>query len=722
LKDYLLKQVKKSRYKKQISIPIATLLSFTCCNNFILAESSIKSEKIKWDFIETKVEKKQVEFHSLNEKSKNKITSLDNPPKKTLKSKENASEGHKKQKELNIKWFVLLNDSSFEIVIPKSKFDRDIKLSNINHSGSNWHSNIDTEHNDKIENFKQNVSIPEIGIKTIIFSKDDPDQSISIHIDTIASLKLGPPKLIEDKKNIIIKFKNPINNLHLNLGNNYSPIKVVPKEIVSVKENTRADDKKFNPLKLSSKGFIKAKGPKISMIVKDSDPINLLMSISKIGSYGFIYIPSNDSEDKKNNNITISLENENYDVALNSILLASGWQGKIEGGVVLVGENVLNSSFGQEISHVYKMNHASASSAADYLASLGASIAKVKLSGAGTNNDSSYTPSQNQDKTIKSYGSAQGPLKGLIGTTDTRMETITLIGNKDLVFLATDYLNQIDVKQKQIALSVKILDVNVDNGSQFGNSFAGRVDDTYIVNDEGVMDLVFGKNLKAWETGRTTGVAALDLDIATKYDFLSWLKAKVNSSETRVLASPTIILSESKDSIDSGAKVVSVESGLTSSSIGRPFANETFLTVGSKVITNYDVTAGQNGASATCSAIFGTAGLTFGAKVHKVDSNDYVSFSLSPELSSTTGTQTIGTCGPVNLLSVRRLDTGTVRVKDKGTLILSGVLTDSEVDTIDKIPVLGDIPVLGNLFQKKSDSKKKSELIIMVTPTIINES
>ena len=53
------------------------------------------------------------------------------------------------------------------------------------------------------------------------------------------------------------------------------------------------------------------------------------------------------------------------------------------------------------------------------------------------------------------------------------------------------------------------------------------------------------------------------------------------------------------------------------------------------------------------------------------------------------------------------------------TIILGGLISESKTDGESKVPLLGDIPVFGNLFKSKSKSKKKTELVILVTPKII---
>ena len=54
---------------------------------------------------------------------------------------------------------------------------------------------------------------------------------------------------------------------------------------------------------------------------------------------------------------------------------------------------------------------------------------------------------------IDTYGASEGPLKGLSGTTDSRLQTITLIGDSRLVDVAASYLKKIDLRQRQVAWS-----------------------------------------------------------------------------------------------------------------------------------------------------------------------------------------------------------------------------------------------------------------------------
>ena len=200
-------------------------------------------------------------------------------------------------------------------------------------------------------------------------------------------------------------------------------------------------------------------------------------------------------------------------------------------------------------------------------------------------------------------------------------------------------------------------------------------------------------------------------------NFLNWLEAKITNENAKILASPTLILGENSNVLSSGA--ASVDDSLSSATIGRPFKNEGFIKVGETVITGFEQT--NNEGVVTCTATEGTAGITFGAKVDKIDDNGFVTFALSPAISSVTKSVEIAGCGIQNTLSVRKLDTGSIRVKNNDTLILTGVLQDSDTVTTTKVPILGDIPILGSLFRSNSTQKRKSELIILVTPKILKD-
>jgi len=63
-----------------------------------------------------------------------------------------------------------------------------------------------------------------------------------------------------------------------------------------------------------------------------------------------------------------------------------------------------------------------------------------------------------------------------------------------------------------------------------------------------------------------------------------------------------------------------------------------------------------------------------------------------------------------------------VLVENGGTVVIGGIYTLTERDEVNKVPLLGDVPVLGNLFKNKSRLSNKTELLIFLTPKVVNDS
>lgn len=74
---------------------------------------------------------------------------------------------------------------------------------------------------------------------------------------------------------------------------------------------------------------------------------------------------------------------------------------------------------------------------------------------------------------------------------------------------------------------------------------------------------------------------------------------------------------------------------------------------------------------------------------------------------------------PLPHLRLREVVTS-VTVWDSQTVVIGGLISDTVTKLQDKVPILGDLPLVGRLFQSQSSSKTKSNLLIFVTPTIIN--
>ena len=69
-------------------------------------------------------------------------------------------------------------------------------------------------------------------------------------------------------------------------------------------------------------------------------------------------------------------------------------------------------------------------------------------------------------------------------------------------------------------------------------------------------------------------------------------------------------------------------------------------------------------------------------------------------------------------LSTRKADTE-IELKNGQSFAISGLLDHRITDNLSKIPGIGDIPILGQLFRSKNQNHSTTELIVIVTPTIV---
>ncbi|EPC00821.1 hypothetical protein L861_13605 [Litchfieldella anticariensis FP35 = DSM 16096] len=98
--------------------------------------------------------------------------------------------------------------------------------------------------------------------------------------------------------------------------------------------------------------------------------------------------------------------------------------------------------------------------------------------------------------------------------------------------------------------------------------------------------------------------------------------------------------------------------------------------------------------------------------------NDRISLEVRPEVSSltTSGVEIAGTSVPG--LQVRRADT-LVEVGSGQTFAIAGLFQRNASNNVERVPVLGDLPVLGNLFRSRRFQRNETELVILITPYIV---
>jgi len=100
----------------------------------------------------------------------------------------------------------------------------------------------------------------------------------------------------------------------------------------------------------------------------------------------------------------------------------------------------------------------------------------------------------------------------------------------------------------------------------------------------------------------------------------------------------------------------------------------------------------------------------------KINQDGTIQMSIHPEVSSVSSTVD---AGPV--ITTREADT-TVIIKDGDTLIIAGLLSTTDDTNKSKIPFLGSIPILGAIFSSQDRDKEQKELVIFMTPRVLDVS
>jgi general secretion pathway protein D len=104
----------------------------------------------------------------------------------------------------------------------------------------------------------------------------------------------------------------------------------------------------------------------------------------------------------------------------------------------------------------------------------------------------------------------------------------------------------------------------------------------------------------------------------------------------------------------------------------------------------------------------------------RINNDGTITVFLSPQLTDITGFSTSpnGTVAPRTVAQSIQL---VARVKDGETIALAGFTSKRDSYNVRRIPILSDLPIIGQLFRSRDETKASSELIIFVTPTVVNE-
>jgi len=101
-----------------------------------------------------------------------------------------------------------------------------------------------------------------------------------------------------------------------------------------------------------------------------------------------------------------------------------------------------------------------------------------------------------------------------------------------------------------------------------------------------------------------------------------------------------------------------------------------------------------------------------------ISDDGFITMQIKPEVSS--GTEVSGALeGSIYIKKTTSEADTTVIVEDGNTIVLAGLMKETEVDEVEKVPGIGNIPLIGRLFSEKHKKKVKTEIVILLTPQIV---
>ena len=415
--------------------------------------------------------------------------------------------------------------------------------------------------------------------------------------------------------------------------------------------------------------------------------------------------------------VSLDIENESVQEVFNQVLRVSGLEANRVGRSIYVGPSLPVSA--QSIaSRTLRLNQVNALVATNFLVALGAESAVSRerlvtiVTAVPVSEGAPVADPETQTTTVEQieiqrvdYEDSQSILRGLQVIADERTNSVTLVGRSDLVAIATEQLTHIDVRRRQVAVNVRVIDIDLNALDAFGTSFSFRTGNFGFTSTGGLGVMNIGAGIPSIPLPPTPPNATpiLPRPISppggngTSNSFLFQLLATVQNGNGKIITDPTLIVQEGQT-----ANVKLTQDVVTN-------ITTTIETTPSGNLTTQDIELTP-------------AGLILQIQVNRIDDNGFVSLSVAPSISAPTDTFSDGQGNTFFLLSQREITSGEVRVRDGQTLLLSGIIQESERSSVTKIPILGDIPILGALFRSTITDNQRQELIVLLTPQILDDS
>ena len=391
-------------------------------------------------------------------------------------------------------------------------------------------------------------------------------------------------------------------------------------------------------------------------------------------------------------NLTLRLKDVPWDQALDIILQSRGLAMRKNGNVIQVAptgelatseKNELTSR--QDISELeelqtesFQLGYTTAVAAAALLNGVAGAAAPGATPGATTVST----------RILSKRGSAMA---------DIRTNTLFIKDTPSRLDEVRKLLKQIDVPVRQVMIEARFVSV----GDNFARTLGGKLGYSGPAVSSGA-GFALGANTPTATRAIVTGLPNVNLPSpANGTGGAGLLLSLFNPSATKVLS----------------LELDAAESDGVSKNIGSPkvvTADRAKAIIQQGVQIPYTIAATG---SLPASTAFVSANLSLEVTPHITpDNNVHMTLDANQDTVGTLlGGQTIPS------INTKKISTE-VLVQNGGTVVVGGVFTQDSGDTFQKVPLLGDIPGLGWLFKNNSKTNSKSELLIFITPKIMQDS
>ncbi len=277
---------------------------------------------------------------------------------------------------------------------------------------------------------------------------------------------------------------------------------------------------------------------------------------------------------------------------------------------------------------------------------------------------------------------------------DPETRRLIVITDDDTSQFISQVITNLDRPKPQVLIKVVFLEVTHRKGSDIG--IEGARSKEMGGGNTGVVNQIFGLSSQGANPSTPTitrSGAGIYQVLGT--DFQATLRAIAEAGKTEVLSRPSILARNNQQAV---------------------------ITVGKEVplITNTRFDENNNQINTIS---YQDVGIILRVTPF-ISTDGMVEMIVSPEISDLTE-QTVPISGGSNpvgapVISKRSADTVVV-TPDGQTVIIGGLMSNTKSSIDSKIPILGDIPFLGNLFKRKLRAEEKTELMIFLTPHVVNQ-